>query len=200
MTQQADYLQALQGELEQTIDSISGVASSQVNIALPANQDFALNNTTPTGASVHGHHAARARRSRAARSRPSSTWCGSSVPDLDADSVTVADSSGDLLAGPGVWPRAAGSEHARPTPSTRASRPRCEAYLASVVGQGNADVQVNATLDYRQGVDHDATASSPDANGRPAELLHPDSRTNTQSYTGAGTPPGGAAGTVAIDR
>ena len=52
ITQQADYLQALQGELEQTIDSITNVTSSQVNIALPANQDFALNNNAPTGASV----------------------------------------------------------------------------------------------------------------------------------------------------
>ena len=46
------YKRQLQGELEQTIDSIQNVSSSQVNIALPANQDFALANNSPTGASV----------------------------------------------------------------------------------------------------------------------------------------------------
>ena len=59
MTQQADYLQALQGELEQTIDSIQNVASSQVNIALPANQDFALSNDSPDRRLGAGDHAGR---------------------------------------------------------------------------------------------------------------------------------------------
>lgn len=52
LTQQADYLQGLQGELEQTINSIQGVTNSQVSIAMPANQTFALGSNNPTGASV----------------------------------------------------------------------------------------------------------------------------------------------------
>src|SRR6202035_2933181 len=101
MTQQADYLQAIQGELEQTINSIQGVASSQINVALPANQDFALNNNSPTGASVMV--------TMMGGQTLSSTsvqaivhLVGSSVPNLDAGNVTVADSSGNLLAGPGM--------------------------------------------------------------------------------------------------
>ena len=79
MTQQADYLQALQGELEQTIDSIQNVSSSQVNIALPANQDFALSNNSPTGASVLvTMRDGQSLRSR--RFRPSSTWWGRAFP------------------------------------------------------------------------------------------------------------------------
>src|SRR5579875_3079588 len=107
MTQQADYLQALQGELEQTIDSIQGVSGAQVNIALPANQTFSLNNNNPTGASV------------LVSMQPGATLSGnevsaivhlvaSSVPNLDMSDVTVADNSGDLLAGPGVSASAGG--------------------------------------------------------------------------------------------
>src|SRR5580692_10902236 len=100
MTQQADYLQALQGELEQTIDSIQGVASSQVNVALPANQDFALNNDNPTGASVMVTMLSGQTLSSGSV-EAIVHLVGSSVPNLDSGNVTVADSNGNLLAGPG---------------------------------------------------------------------------------------------------
>ncbi len=192
MTQQADYLQALQGELEQTIDSISNVTSSQVNIALPANQDFALSNDSPTGASVLVTM-------RAGQSLSDSEvqaivhLVGSSVPNLSSGSVTVADSTGDLLAGPGVA-EGEGGNGSQTDSYDAGVQAKVEAYLAAALGQNNADVQVNATLSYDQ-VSTTTQSITPGANGQPASFCTQTSN-NNQSYTGTGTPPGGTAGTI----
>lgn len=191
MTQQADYLRAIQGELEQTIDSISGVASSQVNVALPANQNFALNNNTPTGASVmvtmqQGQTLSDGEVQAIVH------LVGSSVPNLATKNVTVADSNGNLLAGPGVAEGTGGSSQANTFDSS--IQQKVEAYLAGVVGPNNADVQVNANLDYSQ-VSTTTNSIMVGSNGKPVSFCTQTSQ-NNQSYTGTGTPPGGAAGTV----
>lgn len=192
MTQQADYLQALQGELEQTIDSINGVASSQVNIALPANQDFALNSSNPTGASVM------------VTMRDGQTLSdsevqaivhlvGSSVPNLSSGDVTVADSNGDLLAGPGVGEGDGGSGTQTDT-YDRAVESQIGSYLAAVLGPNNADVQVNATLSY-DNVSTTTNSLVPNTNGQQPSFCTQTSQSN-ETYSGSGTPPGGAAGSI----
>jgi len=192
MTQQADYLQALQGELEQTIDSIQNVTSSQVNIAMPANQDFALNSDAPTGASVLV-----TMRAGQSLSDPEVQaivhLVGSSVPNLSSGSVTVADANGDLLAGPGVAEGEGGSD-SQTDSYDQATQAKVEAYLAAALGQNNADVQVNATLSYDQ-VSTTTNSITPGANGQPTSFCTQTSNSN-QSFTGTGTPPGGTAGTV----
>ncbi|SRR5579875_439023 len=194
LTQQADYLRALQGELEQTIDAIHGVRSTQVEIALPANQTFSLNSTTPTGASV------------LVAMQPGQTLStaqvqaivhlvASSVPNLDAADVTVADDSGNLLAGPGVAPGPGGADN-QTEAYDAAIQAKVQAYLASVVGQGNADVQVNATLDYDQ-VKTTTQSILPGPNGQQASFCT-QTNTSSSSFTGAGSPPGGAAGAITV--
>ena len=193
MTQQADYLQALQGELEQTIDSISGVASSQVNIALPANQDFSLTNSTPTGASVMVTMQ-QGQTLNQGEVEAIVHLVASSVPNLDSKNVTVADSTGDLLAGPGVSAGMAGGSSSQTNTYDASVASKVQAYLASVVGAGNADVQVNATLDYSQvSTTTNSIVTAP--NGQPVSFCTQQSN-NKESYTGAGAPPGGAAGTI----
>lgn len=192
MTQQADYLQALQGELEQTIDSISGVASSQVNVALPANQDFALTQDTPTGASVlvtmdSGQTLSTGDVTAIVH------LVASSIPNLAADNVTVADSIGDLLAGPGVTAGTAGGD-GQANAFDAGVAAKVESYLASVVGQGNADVQVNATLDYSQ-VSTTTNSIQVGPNGQPVSFCTQQTA-NKETYSGSGAPPGGAAGTI----
>ncbi len=192
MTQQADYLQALQGELEQTIDSISGVASSQVNIALPANQNFSLTQDTPTGASVLVTMTSGQSLS-SGDVQAIVHLVASSIPNLNSADVTVADSTGNLLAGPGVT--AGGSGGGGQSNSYDSSvAAKVNAYLASVVGAGNADVQVNATMDYSK-VSTTTNSIQLGANGKPVSFCTQNSQTS-QSYTGTGTPPGGAAGAV----
>jgi flagellar M-ring protein FliF len=192
MTQQADYLQALQGELEQTIDSIQNVTSSQVNIALPANQEFSLGNNAPTGASVLVTMRAGQQLSDS-EVQAIVHLVGSSVPNLASGTVTVADSNGDLLAGPGVAEGQGGSGSQTDT-YDQGVQSKVEAYLAAALGQNNADVQVDATLSYDQ-VQTTTQSITPAANGQLPSFCTQTSNSN-QSFAGTGSPPGGAAGTV----
>jgi flagellar M-ring protein FliF len=52
ITQQAEYQQALQGELATTIEAIQGVTSAQVNLALPPTDVFAISQNQNPSASV----------------------------------------------------------------------------------------------------------------------------------------------------
>lgn len=191
LTQQADYLQALQGELEQTIDSIQGVSSSTVNVAIPASQSFSLTSNNPTGASVMVSMEP-GQKLTSDEVQAIVHLVGSSVPNLDSQDVTVADSDGDLLAGPGVA-ASSGSDDATQSYDDEAAS-KVDSYLAAVVGPNNADVQVNATLDYDQ-VSTQTQTILPGANGQPASFCTQTS-TSGSNYTGAGSPPGGTAGTV----
>ena len=192
LTQQADYLRALQGELEQTIDSISGVASSQVNIALPANQNFALNSVTPTGASVM------------VTLKPGQSLTSgqvqaivhlvaSSIPNLTSGHVTVADSNGNLLAGPGVAQGVAGANSATQAYDTGVQQ-KVVAYLQAVLGPNNADVQVNATLNYNK-VSTTTNSLVPAKNGTQPSFCTKTNKSTT-TYTNGAVPPGGTAGAV----
>lgn len=192
ITQQADYLQAIQGELEQTIDSITGVSSSQVSVALPANQAFALGNTSPTGASVlvnlQTGHTLTYGQVQAIVSLTSSA-----VPGLSRGSVTVADSNGDLLAGPGVNDNG-GAQSSAQSAYDSSQAAKIASYLDSVLGAGNADVQVNAQLNFNQ------TSTSSNLilnakNGKP-ETVCTSTQTSKEKYAGTGTPAGVQAGTA----
>ncbi len=190
LTQQADYLRALQGELEQTIDSISGVTSTQVSIALPANQTFALGNTTPTGASVlvnlqPGHSLTYGQVQAVV------SLTASAVPGLSRSSVTVADSSGNLLAGPGVNDTGAAQSSASAAYDSSVQA-RIGAYLAGVLGVGNADVQVNAQLNFDQ-VSTRSNLIVNGKNGKP-EVVCTSTQQSSEKYTGTGTPAGVQAG------
>jgi flagellar M-ring protein FliF len=190
LTQQADYLQALQGELEQTIDSISGVASSQVNVAMAANQTFALGTNSPTGASVLVDLAA-GHTLTYDQTQAITSLVASSVAGLDASQVTVADSNGDLLAGPGVS-NTGGAQSSAESAYDAASSARISAYLAGVLGTGNADVQVNANLNFDQ-VKTQTQSLVNGANGKPETACTSTQKSSTK-YTGTGTPPGSSVG------
>ncbi len=194
LAQQTDYLIGLQGELETTIDAISGVQSSQVNVALPANQTFVLNGSNPTGASVLVDLAPGATLS------PDEVQAivhlvASSVPGLTAGDVTVADSNGNLLAGPGVT-AAIGTETAATQSYDKAVEAKVEGYLTTVLGPNNADVVVNAALDFNK-----TSTTTNQVLPNPASKTNPNSyctstSTNSQTFTGSGSLAGGALGSV----
>ncbi len=191
LTQQADYLQALQGELEQTIGAINGVQSTQVRIALPANQTFALGNTNPTGASVLVSLKPNFTLSYG-QVQAITSLVGSAVPGLSASKVTVADSNGNLLAGPGVSDSGAAQSNAQSAYDTSAAA-KIAAYLTSVLGPNNADVQVNAQLSFNQ-VTTTTHGLLYGKNGKVQSACTNTSR-SSQKYTGTGKG-AGVAGAV----
>jgi flagellar M-ring protein FliF len=193
ITQQADYLRALQGELDQTIDSISGVSSADVNIALPASQDFSLNSNNPTGASVMVTMAAGGTLS-SGQVQAIVHLVGSSVPGLSADQITVADSNGDLLAGPGVSASDVGGGASAGAGYDAQTEAKVEAILTSVVGMGNADVQVSSTMNNST-VQTITNNLLPGSNGKIPSFCT-STTNNDETYKGTGVPPGGTAGSI----
>ena len=192
ITQQADYLQAIQGELEQTIDGVAGVQSSQVNVAEPANQTFALANTAPTGASVLVTMS-QGKTLTQSQVQAIVHLVASSVPGLSSANVTVADSNGSLLAGPGV--SASASSSSATAAYDTAVQAKVAGYLTSVFGPNNADVQVDATLTF----DKKKTTVrqiAPPAKGAKTSFCTTTTQTKT-TYTGKGAQAvGGAAGAI----
>jgi flagellar M-ring protein FliF len=192
ITQQADYLQAIQGELEQTIDGIAGVQSAQVNVAEPANQTFALSNTAPSGASVlvtmsQGKVLSQDQVQAIVH------LVASSVPGLDSANVTVADANGNLLAGPGV--SASASSSSATAAYDTAVQAKVASYLASVFGPNNADVQVDATLTFNK-KKTTLRQIAPPARGATSSFCTSTTQTKT-TYTAKGARAvGGPAGAI----
>jgi type III secretory pathway lipoprotein EscJ len=98
--QQVEYQQAVSDELEQTIESITGVSSAQVSVVIPQESLFSSSADQPSASVLVSLD-------------PGSTLSAeqvqaivhlvaSSVEGLSPDNVTVADSNGDVLNAPGT--------------------------------------------------------------------------------------------------
>ena len=112
--QQVEYQQALEGQLEQTISSIQGVQSAQVNLVVPQQSDFAVGTQQATTASI------------LVNLSPGTVLSSGQVsaivhlarrrfPGCRRPNVTVVDNHGDVLTAPGD----AGGTSERRTPSRR---------------------------------------------------------------------------------
>ena len=189
-TQQVDYQQGLQSELQNTIDSISGVRSSQVNLVIPQTSAFALGNQQNPSASVlvttNGSTLTQGQVAAVVH------LVASSVPNMTADQVTVADSNGDLLAGPG-----ANSGQQSQTEETQAYDNalslQIEQQLQRILGPNNVDVNVNANLNYDTVNTTSHTIQNNPVTGAPA--VAPTTTSNaTSNFTGTGANAGGIPG------
>ena len=185
--QQITYQRALEGQLAQTIQSIQGVSSAQVQIVLPNPQDQLFSaQAQPTTAAVllSGSTAL-----DPASVRGIAQLVASSVPGLQIGKVTITDSSGQLM-----WPT--GDSGTGGTLSKQAAQARYDsmmaaqlnAMLAQTLGPNKAYVQVNADVDANQ-VNSDSLIYK----GKPIPLAQTQ---NVETLTGGGTTAGGAAGTA----
>jgi flagellar M-ring protein FliF len=193
--QQVEYQQALEGQLEQTIESIQGVQSAQVNLVVPQQSDFAIGNQPATTASI------------LVDLNPGTTLSSgqveaivhltaSATPSLSASNVTVVDNHGDVLSSPGGAISGSGNSDGQQTNSydTQLST-SIETLLDRVVGQGNSAVQVHALLNFNQ-QSTTTKGLQTNAKGQPITAQTGQS-TSTGSYTGSGAPPSGVLGASA---
>lgn len=92
--QQVTRVRALEGEIARTIQSIQGIKAARVHIVMGERGNFRREEQTPTASVV-----IRATGVDGARSAMSIRYLvAAAVPGLEADKVTVLDSSGSLLA------------------------------------------------------------------------------------------------------
>ena len=190
--QQVEYQQALEGQLEQTISSIQGVQSAQVNLVVPQQSDFAVGTQQATTASILVNLSPGTALSSGQVSAIVHL-AASSVPGLSSSDVTVVDNHGDVLTAPGD---AGGTSGASNTQQTDAYDTQLAAsltaLLARVVGEGNAAVQVNALLNFNQS---QTTTSGLQLNAQGQPVTAPTGQTTSNSsYSGTGTPPSGVLG------
>jgi flagellar M-ring protein FliF len=186
--QQVTYERALEGQLAQTIDTINGVSSAEVNLVLPNSQDqlFAESSQPATASVLLSDSGALG----SASVRGIASLVASSVPGLSLDKVTITDANGDLL-----WPSADTSDSGG-IPAKQAADQRYDsamaasasAMLASTLGIGKAQVVVNADLNANQATSDTLTYAN---KGVPLQQ-----QTQTETLQGGSPTAGGVTGTA----
>jgi flagellar M-ring protein FliF len=192
--QSADYQRALQGELEGTIGSITGVAGAQVTLALPAQSDFVITDDTKPQASVlvtmdSGTQLTTGQVTAIVH------LVASSIPKLDPADVTVVDNNGNVLAAPGVGITASGgADQAASYENSLESS--IDSQLISVLGVGHSSVRVAADLNS---ADVQTTSEIPALNAKGKVIAGTASSSTTSEKYGAGSTaaPAGVLGTTA---
>ncbi|HEX2551031.1 MAG TPA: flagellar basal-body MS-ring/collar protein FliF, partial [Nocardioidaceae bacterium] len=186
--QQVNYQRALEGQIANTIEGISGVDSAQVQLVLPKDQLF-QDQASQATASVMVD---------APLGLTSSTVQGiahmtaSSVQGLDPQNVTITDETGAML-----WPTGDGSGLGG-APSKLAAQDayasqlsaRIDALLANILGPGKAEARVNADLN----VDKTTTDSVTYDHVHPPVVL--DRNSSEETLKSAGGALGGLSGTA----
>lgn len=187
-SQQVGYQRALEAELAKTIRSIDGVEVATVHLALPRRTAFALQDAKASASvmiKTNGIGSLDPMQVQAIVNLVSS-----SVEKLDPADVTVADSTGVVLAAPGVRSGVGGSGDMNMRQAAEfESRIEKEitAMLGSVVGANHAVVRVSSELNFDEASVTKETYSNPretaDTEGeQPQLVLNDDVR--TEKYTG----------------
>ena len=150
-TQKVNYRRALQGELTRTISSLAPVEAARIHLALPEKRLF-RDQQQPATASVIIKLSA-GRSLKEAQVQGIVNLVAGSVEGLDAEHVTVVDSSGRTLSNargedsPG--PMTPGMLSYQQTMESRLEH-RAQSLLDRALGVGNALVRITADVDFDQ--------------------------------------------------
>jgi len=186
--QQVTYQRALQGQLEETIDSVQGVSGAQVELVLPSSQSqiFGENQGVSSAAVLLSGTGSLDQSSV----RGIAQLVASSVPGLQLSKVTITSASGQLL-----WPGPNGGEAGSGTSLQEAEQrydanmaASLNAMLAQTLGPGKAQVLVYANMNVNQTTQESLTY------GKEGVPLQQSKSLETLSGAGAGA--GGVTGTA----
>ncbi|MHB8240718.1 MAG: flagellar basal-body MS-ring/collar protein FliF [Solirubrobacteraceae bacterium] len=186
--QQVTYQRALQGQLDETIDSVQGVSGAQVTLVLPSSQNQVFGESA-------GASSAAVLLSGTTGLDPNSVHgiaqlVASSVPGLTLSKVTITDATGQLL-----WPQASGAGGSGGTSVQEAEQhydqnmaASLDAMLGQTLGQGKAQVLVYANMNVNQTTQESLTYGKA---GVPLQQTK-----QLETLTGNGTGTGGVTGTA----
>lgn len=145
--EKARYNRAIEGELARTITNIQGVESVRVHLAIPKQSVF-VRNRSKTRASVVLNLFSGTRLDEE-RINGIVHLVAASVPDLEADQVTIVDQKGRLLTSSGSSGIAASSSQLTYTHSLESLYvQRIKDILVPIVGEGGVRAQVVADVDF----------------------------------------------------
>ena len=150
LVEQARYHRAMEGELARTIATLSAVEHARVHLALPKQSVFVRKRVPPSASVVVKLYAGRS----LDRSQVEAVvhLVASSVPELEADNVTVVDQKGKLLNGERQNGdlKLTGSQFEYMRQLEDHYRQRIETLLEPIVGTGAVRAQVSADVDFTQ--------------------------------------------------
>jgi flagellar M-ring protein FliF len=188
--QQVTYQRALQGQLEQTINSVQGVSGAQVELVLPSNQNQVFGESQ--GVSSAAVLLSGTTSIDAGAVRGIAQLVTSSVPGLQLSKVTITDAAGQLL-----WPQSGSSSGGSGTSVQDAEQrynqsmaASLQAMLAQTLGVGKAQVLVYANLNVDQ-----TTKESLEYAKKGVPLTQ---TKDLETLTGNGAGAGAATGTAAL--
>ncbi|GGL47435.1 flagellar basal-body MS-ring/collar protein FliF [Planomonospora parontospora] len=186
--QHVGYQRALEGELARTIKAIDGVTSASVHLAIPQKDVFADDAAKPTASVLVGTQPAKPLTN--SQIKAVVNLVSSSIEGMSPADVTLADSSGQVLAAAGEQAlTGAGSEREEQTQSfEQRMSGSLQQMLTQVLGPNKAVVKVTADLDY------DQTETKSQRYVSDPALPPLSSTTKEETYTGGGTPTGGVLG------
>lgn len=187
--QQVTYQRALQGQLQETIDSVQGVSGAQVTLVLPnsQNQVFGEGQTASAAVLLSGTSGL-----DPSSVRGIAQLVASSVPGLTLSKVTITDGSGALLwPGSGSAGGSGGGGSAKQEAQQRYNQSMAaslDAMLAQTVGTGKSQVLVYANMNV------DQTTQEALTYGKAGVPLQQSKQ--VESLQGSGGGAGGVAGTA----
>ena len=187
--QQVDYQRAIEGELAKTIQTINGVNAASVHLAIP--QQDVFNDGTQKATAAVLLSTAPGTRLTGQQVQSVVYLVSSSVPNLAADSVTVTDANGTVLAAPGtgITDAAGASTQAQATQAYNSQKSaELQTMINAALGAGHAVVTVNADLDF----DKKSTTTNSYTYDPKAPPLSKQS--TTEKYTGNQAAAGGTLG------
>ena len=183
------FKRVTEGELITSIQSLESVKSARVHLALPQQNGFFREQQKPSASVVLTLNAGRTLdRSQVAGIV---SLVASSVPELSAKAVSVVDSTGALLSGPGDEAAAQGldSQQLQYRRELEAGfTKRVLALLEPVVGSDNVRVSITGDIDFSQ-VMQTAEAYRPNQ-GEGVQPAIREQRTEENTQAGSATPSG----------
>ena len=189
--EQVNYQRALEGELARTIESIATVESARVHLALPKSSLFVREQKKPSASVILN-----IRRGRSIDEGQVSAivhMISSSVPDLDAKSVTLVDQRGNLLSAAHTGARGLDVSQLKYSQEIEQGYiRRIEAILQPIVGVSNVRAQIVADIDFSV-VELTDEKYRPNQGPGSASIRSQQSSESTQP---AGAPPGGVPGAL----
>ncbi|MBB4224015.1 flagellar basal-body MS-ring/collar protein FliF [Variovorax guangxiensis] len=189
--EQVNYQRGLEGELARSIESIGAIESARVHLALPKPSLFVREQKKPSASVVLA--LARGRSIDEGQVSAIVHMVSSSVPDLDAKSVTVVDQRGNLLSS------ARGADRGLDVSQLKYAQEieqgyirRIEAILQPIVGANNVRAQVAADIDFSV-VEHTDEKYKPNQDPAQAAVR---SQQSSESAQHGGGQPGGVPGAL----
>jgi len=162
--EQVNYQRALEGELEQTIQSIQSVKSARVHLAIPKPSVFVREREAPTASVLVNMYPGRVLDD--GQVAAIAHLVAAAVPDLPVRNVTVVDQDGNLLTQSATGAGLDASQLKYVRQVEHDTQARIDAILAPLFGAGNARSQVSADLDFSK---LEQTSENYGPNGNPQQ-------------------------------